>query len=110
MANRYSKPVFVLVLARGFVFSKDFSHYSVLRNIFPAKFHHFATKFHISLHPYSASGGKISFFCNFRLQNEKFSFSYIAATALGLSWEDRARSEDSGSYNNISVRPLSVEL
>ena len=41
---------------------------------------------------------------------KKHKIQNIAATALGPSPKDRSRSEDSGSYTNISVRPLSVEL
>ena len=41
---------------------------------------------------------------------KKHKIQSIAATALGPSSKDRSRSEDSGSYTNISVRPLSVEL
>ena len=41
---------------------------------------------------------------------KKHKIQNIAATALGPSSKDRSRSEDSGSYTNISVRPLSVEL
>ena len=59
---------------------------------------------------YASSGQNSDFFVTLGCKTENSVFSYIAATALGPSSKVRARSEDSGSYNNISVRPLSVEL
>ena len=50
-----------------------------------------------------SSGKNTKFMKKHKIQN-------IAATALGPSSKDGSRSEDSGSYTNISVRPLSVEL
>ena len=53
---------------------------------------------------------KFSFFVILGRKTKNSVFSYIAATALGPSSKVRARSEDSRSYTNITVRPLSVEL